>query len=330
MKVIAEVAALHAKLPTYNAQTVMELLGFCESSSVVLTDVEPAAWTTNAWRDLDNPVLFALEDAGVKVQAIGEDWSAAKTEQAQMLEFLKQFPLGRQRLQQLGGADRTLREALEQPQDALGVHSVWLEAVRGYHAASVAALEEGPGTAQRAQRVAGIVKRLEGCLPDSIVIAPLDDVPALLEAGLELPDLNGFQAGEASRFRAVVDRAYRLESGDDLDALVHGLLELDAPADTVLARIALEARFAASGLYLSVGDLESARDLLEAVSQGQFERPSYLPGFVLTRLGQVRDLMQERPRAVAAYRAALALQFCPSEARQVAQQGLLEPFGFST
>ena len=313
----------------YNAQTVMELLRFCESSSVVLTDVEPAVWTSGVWRDLDNPVLFALEDAGVRVTAIGEDWSAAVLEQAQMLEFLKQFPLGRSRLQQLGGADRTLHEILERPQDALGVHSVWLEAVREYHAASLAALEEGPGTAHRAQRIAGIVKRLKDCPPDALVIAPLDDVPALLEAGLELLDLNGFQAGEASRFRAVVDRAYRLESGDDLDALVHGLLELDAPADTVLARMALEARFAASGLYLSVGDLESAHDLLEAVSQGQFERPSYLPGFVLTRLGQVRDLMNERPRAVAAYRAALALTYCPLEAREVAQKGLLEPFGFT-
>ena len=54
-----------------------------------------------------------------------------------MLEFLKQFPMGRQRLQQLGGADRTLREILEQPQDALGVHTVWLEAVREYHAVTV-------------------------------------------------------------------------------------------------------------------------------------------------------------------------------------------------
>lgn len=329
MKVIAEVAALHAKLPMYNAQTVLELLRFTAAPSVVLTDLSPAAWVDGAWRDLDNPVLFALEDAGVAVRAIGEDWSAAVSEQAQMLEFLKQFPLGRQRLQQLGGADRTLREALEQPQDALGVQTVWLRAVREYHAAATLALEEGPGTAHRAQRIAGMIKRLEGCPPDALVIAPLDDVPALLEAGLELPNLTGFQPGEASRFRAVVDRAYRLEPEDDLDALVHGSLELDAPADTVLARIALEARFAASGLYLSVGDLESARDLLEAVSQGQFERPSYLPGFVLTRLGQVRDLMGERPRAVAAYRAALALKFCPLEAREVAQNGLLEPFGFN-
>jgi hypothetical protein len=59
---------------------------------------------------------------------------------------------------------------------------------------------------------------------------------------------------------------------------------------------------------------------------GQFDRPSYLPGFVLARLGQVRDLMGERERATRAYTAALALQFCPLEAKEVAQRGLLEPF----
>jgi hypothetical protein len=329
VKVIAEVSALHAKLPMYNAQTVLELLRFQGAERVVLTGVTPEDWASGAWRDSDNPVFFALEDTRFPVTAIGADWRAETAEQDKMLGFLGQFPLGRQRLNQLGLADRALRAALELPQDANGVYSLWLEAVRAYHEAAMAALEEGPGTAQRVKRIAGVVSRLAELPRDSVVIAPLDDVPALLEAGLELPNLTGFQPGEASRFRAVVDRAYRLEAEDDLDALVHQLLELDAPADTVLARIALEARFAASGAYLSVGDLESARDLLEAVSQGQFERPSYLPGFVLARLGQVRDLMLERPRAIAAYRAALALAYCPAEAKAAAEAGLQRPFQFA-
>jgi hypothetical protein len=48
VKVIAEVAGLHAKLPMYNAQTVMELLRFCDPSSVILTDIEATAWTSGA------------------------------------------------------------------------------------------------------------------------------------------------------------------------------------------------------------------------------------------------------------------------------------------
>ncbi len=326
---IAEVSSLHARLPIYNAQTVLELIRFQGAERVILTGVTPESWASGAWRDLDNPVLFALEDARISVTAIAEDWDWADAEQGAMLEFLKQFPLGRERLSAVGAAERELRAALELPQDASGVYSLWLQAVRAYQGQTTAVLEEGPGTAHRSRRIQAVLARLQN-LKDAVVVAPLDDLPALLEAGLELPDLDGFQPGEASRFRAVVDRAYRLEPEDDLDGLVHSLLALDAPPNTVLARIALEARFAASGLYLSVGDLESARDLLEAVSQGQFERPSYLPGFVLARLGQVRDLMLERPQAVAAYRAALALNYLPHEARTVAESGLLEPFRFAS
>jgi hypothetical protein len=148
----------------------------------------------------------------------------------------------------------------------------------------------------------------------------------LLEMGFKTVNLEGFKPGVASRFRAVVDRAYSLHENDDLDTLVHSLLELDGAADSALGRIALEARFAASGVYLAVGDLESARDLLEAVAMGQFERPAYLPGFVLSRLGQVRDLMNERQHAIRAYTAALALQWLPISAKTVAQSGLETPF----
>jgi hypothetical protein len=331
MRVIAEVSSLHARLPLYNAQTVLELVRFQGAArEVALTGVSAQSWASGVWRDEGNPVWFALEDARTSVTAVGENWAWALTEQTQMLEFLGQFKQGRERLNAVSVAERELRATLEVAQDAFGVHSHWLEATRTYHTGVMRQLEEGPGTAHRAKRIALIVSRLAELPSDTVVVAPLDDVPALLEAGLELPTLDGFNPGEASRFRAIVDRAYRLEPEDDLDGLVHQLLELDAPANTAQARIALEARFAASGVYLSVGDLESARDLLEAVSQGQFERPSYLPGFVLVRLGQVRDLMGERPRAVGAYKAALALEYCPLEARQAAESGLLEPFTFAS
>jgi hypothetical protein len=54
-----------------------------------------------------------------------------------------------------------------------------------------------------------------------------------------------------------------------------------------------------------------------------------LPGFVLARLGQVRDLMNQRQPAIRAYTAALALQWLPLEAKNVAQSGLLAPFTLS-
>ncbi len=329
MKVLATLGALHATAPLYNAQTILEIIGFLGASRVVLGFVSPQIWQSNAWRDLDDPVLFALEDARVPVTAIATDWSWAETEQNKMLEFLKQFPQGQKRLGQFNALQRDLQTALQVPLDVATVHGSLLEVVTQYHTDTTALLEEGPGTAHRRQRITELVAQLE-LNADAVLLAPLDDVPLLLELGLELPDFTGFMPTEHSRFRAIIDRAYRLEENDDLDALVHQLLALDAPADTALARMALEARFAASGLYLAVGDWQSARDLLEAVSQGQFERPSYLAGFVLARLGQVRDLMLERDKAIRAYTAALALTYCPLEARAVAMAGLQQAFAIDT
>jgi hypothetical protein len=324
MIALAILGGLHAKAPLYNAQTVLELLEFIGAQHVQLAHVSAADWQSGAWRDRDDdPVLFALEDARISCVGIAPEWAWAEREHAQMQEFLNQFPQGKKRLSQAARLEQDLKTALEQPLDVATVHGTLLETVKIHHQQLADILEEGPGTAHRMARLEKIAAALE---PDGVVLAPLDDLPVLLEMGCRLPDLTGFAPSEASRFRAIVDRAYRLEEADDLDALVHQLLALDAPADTVLARIALEARFAASGLYMAVGDWDSAQDLLEAVAMGQFERPSYLPGFVLARLGQVRDLQLERERAVRAYTAALALSYCPLEAKEVAKQGLIAPF----
>jgi hypothetical protein len=313
----------------YNAQTVLEIMRFLGRPRAILTGSSAAEWSDGSWRDLENPLYHALYDDEVELTPVAEDWSWAILERDQMLEFLNQYPQGKARLRELGPREMALREALSRPMDAPMVYSPeLLEVVRAYHGAAEQLLEDGPGTAHRKLRLERLFGRLENAVwDDAVVITPLDDLPALLEfPGAQLPNLEHFKPGEASRFRAVVDRAYRLEETDDLDALVHQLLELDGPPDSALGRIALEARFAASGVYLAVSDLESARDLLEAVSMGQFDAPAYLPGFVLARLGQVRDLMGERERAVRAYRAALGLSWLPQEARAVAQTGLETPF----
>jgi hypothetical protein len=326
MRVVAILGALHATAPLYNAQTVLEVLTHIGAQNIQLAHVSAADWQSGAWRNHDDdPVLFALEDARLACAGIAPDWAWAEREYAQMLEFLNQFPQGKKRLSEAATLEQDLKTALAQPLDAASVHGGLLETVATHHQRLAEILEEGPGTTHRQKRLEQVFAALDP-VADAVLLAPLDDLPVLLEMGCTLPDLSGFVPQEASRFRAIVDRAYRLEDGDDLDALVHQLLALDAPADTVLARMALEARFAASGLYMAVGDWASAQDLLEAVSMGQFERPSYLPGFVLARLGQVRDLNLERDRAVRAYTAALALSYCPPEAKEVASQGLLAPF----
>ena len=326
---LADLGPLHARNPMYNAQTVLEVMRFLGRTRAILTDSSAAQWSDGSWRDLENPLLYALYDEGTELTPVAEDWAWANQERDQMIEFLGQYAQGKARLRELAALEANLRDAVSRPLDASSVHgSELLEVVRAYHHVAQMLLEEGPGTAHRKLRLERLAERLERAnADDAVVIAPLDDLPALLEIpGARLPHLSGFQPSEPSRFRSVVDRAYRLEDADDLDALVHQLLELDGPPDSALGRIALEARFAASGVYLAVGDLDSARDLLEAVAMGQFDRPVYLSGFTLVRLGQVRDLMGERDHAVRAYRAALGLSWLPAEARATAQTGLQTPF----
>lgn len=341
MLLVATLGALHARHPAYNARTALELARHllareAGAGSLVLAGVSSSDWGSGAWRDLDDPLLFALDDDRLPVVALGPQWTWAEQERAQLSEFLGQFDRGRERLRQAARLEAPLREALARPLDAAAAHAPdLLEAVREYHAGLAATLDEGPGTAHRVRRLAELGRALAPAeLEGAVVLAPLDDLPALSELpGARLPDaadLVSFRPGEASRARALVDRAYLLEESDDLDALARGLLALDGPPDSPLGRLALEARFAASGLYLAVGDLESARDLLEAVSQGQYDRPAYLPGFVLARLGQVRDLQGERELAVRAYLAALALAWLPAEARRVAEFGLAAPFALDS
>ncbi len=330
---IADLGALHARYPTYNAQTVLEILRHVGANKVILPSVTPEVWQSGTWRDLEHPVLFALDDERMPVEALATDWTWAELEQDKMLEFLKMYPQGLERLRELRRSELDLKDMLSKPLDAFSIHGLVpelpvLESVKAFHAKSAAVLEEGPGTAHRKRRLQELAVKLEA-FKDAVVLTPLDDLPDLLEMGFTTVNLEGFKPSEASRFRAVVDRAYSLHENDDLDTLVHNLLELDGAPDSALARIALEARFAASGVYLAVGDLESARDLLEAVAMGQFDRPAYLPGFVLSRLGQVRDLMGERQHAIRAYTAALALKWLPLEAKNVAQSGLETPFSLA-
>jgi hypothetical protein len=326
---VADLGPLHARLPAYNAQTVVELLRFLGAARVVLAGLSPSQFAGGGWRDLENPVLFALDAERFPLEAAGPDWDWAEAEAGQFREFLGAYPQGRARLREAEELESGLRGALGRPLDAEAAHGPeLLGAVRAYHRGIAGLLEEGPGTAHRVLRLEAVGRALAGLdLEGAAVLVPLDDLPDLLDLpGAERPGLAGFSPGEASRARALVDRAYQLEEGDDLDALVRGLLALEGRPGSALGRLALEARFAAAGVYLAVGDLESARGLMEEVAHGHLDKPAYLPGFALARLGQVRDLVGERDPAVRAYRAALGLSWLPAEARRVAEAGLEAPF----
>ncbi len=309
--------------PQYNAGTVVELLRHLGTTEVL--------WATD--EDPDHPLRDALPAARIRIhEGFTADWAWAEAEHAQLQTFLQQYPQGRDRLRQVGQAERDLAARLTRPLTAHGVLAPeMLDAVQTYHQTVRGALDEGPGTCWRARRLSELAARLAG--HSGVVLVPLDDLPELLALlpGAGVPSLDTFAPGETSRLRALADRAWRLQEDDDLNALLAALDRETGAAgrpDTVTPPAELHA--AAASICLAVGELPAARERLERAAHAlQGELPRSLAGLVLARLGQVRDALGDRELAVRTYRAVLALNHVPAVARQTAEAGLNEPFRLS-
>ena len=257
---------------------------------------------------------------------VAPDWAFAEAEYQQLLEFMPQYPQGKVRLRAAAEAEGELADLLAEPMTLGKVTApATLDVARRYHAALAEALGEGPGTRHQARRLDELAGRLGG--REGVVLAALDDLPGLLERlpQAALPHLPHFQPGEASRLRALADRAGQLREDDDLDALIAALGRETGDAMTPLA----ELDYHAGGIYLATGDLGSARSLLEKAAHGLSDHPRSLPGLVLARLGQVRDAQGERDLARRSYQAVLALNFAPEVARDTARAGMQTPFALA-
>ena len=302
--------------PQYNAATLAEL--------VLSLGVSEVLWLTGD--DPDHPARDTFAAARLKVTELAPDWAWAEAEHAELTGFMKQYPQGQARLRQAGQAERELESLLSGPLTLEGLTSPeTLSVLANYHAALAAALDEGPGTRWQARRLDTLAAGLGG--QEGVALAALDDLPGLLERlpQAQLANATGLMPGEASRLRALADRALLLHEDDDLSALLAALNRESGDQMTPKA----ELQYAAANIHLAVGDLPSARSLLEAAAHG-LQRERSLPGLVLSRLGQVRDAQGERDLATRTYRAVMALNFAPQAAREAAQVGLQEPFLLET
>lgn len=301
--------------PQFNAATVVELLR--------RDGVSQLLWATSD--DPDHPLRDALSATKIGIrEGFAPDWQWAESERAELESYLNQYPQGRERMRDAARAEQALAEVLTSPLSAANILGAdVLDAAQTYHTRTRELLDEGPGNLWRQKRLEATAAALAG--QSGAVLAPLDDLPALLELlpDAKLIDLAGFQAGESSRLRALADRAWQLHEEDDLTALLEALER--EKGDTVTPKAELDA--AAANIYLSVGELGAAREKLERAAHSLTdEMPLSLAGLVLARLGQVRDALGERELALRTYRAVLALAYAPAIARETAETGISTPF----
>ena len=214
-----------------------------------------------------------------------------------------------------------MHELLSQPLTAERVHDELIPALAAHQDAREGALGDGPGTLWLRERMTRVAQRVAALPAGRVaVVAGLDDAAALTRALEAHPDLAPEpaprpSADDAVRRRAFLDYAM-LGDVEDVPSVVRELRAIGTP----------EARYHEANLLLARGRREEALATLEAASTGDFGEPYFLPGFLLSRLGQLYDLAGRRDAARRAYRGALALSYAPPEALAAAEAGLAAPF----
>lgn len=314
--------AWHLRYPSYNAESVLELVRAAEPEVLVLGPLPSGATAAPDWQDTPEVVLPLsvvpwARRRGVRLEP-GMAASPDPGAEADFRRYTALYPQTRDRLVALDALLRPLDALLPQP---LTLRRVWAEVVpplAAYQREREAAFGDGPGTDWWRERTEELAARVRALSETRVtVLASAEQLPFLqsaLEGEVVLTPQDA-PASERVRERALLDVAFRGDAADP-GRLIAQLRELAGA----------EARFHEANLLLMHGHLAEALALLEAAANGDFSAPYYLPGYLLARLGQVRDLAGDRSGAVRAYRGVLAFDWVPQEAREAAQAGLVGPF----
>ena len=323
--------AWHLRYPAYNTESVLELTRAADPE-VIVTGPLPQGVASPDWQDtpeiaLPSVALWAQRRQQGRQRVRLEPGMAASPDPNAEPDFRRYAGLYPQTRELLTGLDALLRplgDLLPQP---LTLRRIWEEVVptlAAYQREREATFGDGPGTDWWRERVGALAARIRA-LPETrvTVLVSAEQLPFLLEAlhggsehgALTVLTPHDAPTDERTRERALLDIAFRGDAADP-GRLIAQLRELDGA----------EARFHEANLLLAHGHLAEALALLEGAANGDFSAPYYLPGYLLTRLGQVRDLTGDRRGAERAYRGVLALDWVPLDAKEAAQTGLAAPF----
>ena len=313
--------AWHLRYPVYNAASVLTLVRASRPEVIVPAPLAAGALATPAWQDTPEvtlpPVLAWAERQGVRL-APGMPESPDPAAEADFQRYLAGYPQTREQLVGLEALLRPLDALLPQP---LTLARIWDEVVpilTNHQQEREAVFGDGPGTDWWRERLTELATGV-AALPETrvTVLASAEQLPflreALQEAGTVIP--REVPHDETIRERALLDVAFRGDAADPV-ALLSSLREVKGA----------EARFHEANVLLMNGHVAEALERLEAAANGDFSAPYYLPGYLLARLGQLRDLSGDRAGAVRAYRGVLAFDWVPEDAREAAVGGLEAPF----
>lgn len=237
---------------------------------------------------------------------------------------LSEYPQARAALDSASLPLRPLHALLPQPLELPRIVSEVIAPLEASYRARQAAFGEGPGTGWRARRAqAAVAELMAAGLGDShapsALLLEVDLWPALVDAlaaaGVSWRVVANPPVSDGARQRSLLDVAWHGEARD-VAGLLQALRELEVA----------EARYLEANLLLAHQHAAEALEVLERASAGDFRSPYLLPGLLLARLGQLRDLAGKRSRALQAYRGVLALAWAPAEARASAEAGLIAPF----
>lgn len=311
---------LHLRYPAYNAVTVRDLVAdFApDALAVAAPGGEDPSWRDSPELALPLAVVPWLRRRALSFHAVFEP-SSDPTAERDFRRYLSQYPQSRALLGEVETALAPLAALLGEPLDLPRIEAEVVPLLLRAQTLKERHFGDGPGTdwlRARTQRMAARVLAIEAARVAVVVaVEQLPLMRAQLAEEAELVRAPELAPSDEARRRALLDLAFRGEGAEPGNLLAR-LREL-AEA---------EARYHEANLLLAHGHPAEALERLEAASQGDFSEPYFLPGYLLARLGQLRDLAGERDAAKRAYRAVRALSWAPPEALEAARRGLEAAF----
>lgn len=318
---------LHLRYPALNTVTVRDVAAAFQPELLATTALTGEELAGDSWRDtfelaLPLTVLPWARAEGLELLGLRQP-SPDPSAEADFRRYAREMPALQERLNQVAPLETQLQQLLGGRLTLRTLGQEALPLIRSIESALLEAAGDGPATDWRHERARKAVARLLGQAAGRrlVLFAGLQELPALelaLEAAGVQPEPlpEQIEVSEAARSRSLLDHAL-LAEGDADAAALNQALEQEGSA---------EAGYLRANLLLSGGDAEGALELLERVSHGDFSSPYFLPGWLLARLGQLRDLLGKRQEALMAYRGVLALSWAPPEAVEAAETGLEQPF----